>query len=111
MSAYAAKKAQIAAAVANAIAVQFGLKKGNQAAGSSQAAAPVAKEIKAGSIVTIKSGAVYGGLSSTRGKAVPAAQIGDKKHTVEKVQTNKGVKEAKLKEINSWVAVASLTAV
>lgn len=104
MSVYAAKKAQIAAAVANAIAVQFGLKKGNQAA-------PVAKEIKAGSIVTIKSGAVYGGLSSTRGKAVPAAQIGDKKHTVEKVQTNKGVKEAKLKEINSWVAVASLTAV
>ena len=104
MSVYAAKKAQIAAAVANAIAVQFGLKKGNQAA-------PVAKEIKAGSIVTIKSGAVYGGLSSTSGKAVPAAQIGDKKHTVEKVQTNKGVKEAKLKEINSWVAVASLTAV
>lgn len=104
MSVYAAKKAQIAAAVANAIAVQFGLKKGNQAA-------PVAKEIKAGSIVTIKSGAVYGGLSSARGKAVPAAQIGDKKHTVEKVQTNKGVKEAKLKEINSWVAVASLTAV
>ena len=104
MSVYAAKKAQIAAAVANAIAVQFGLKKGNQAA-------PVAKEIKAGSIVTIKSGAVYGGLSSTRGKAVPAAQIGDKQHSVEKVQTNKGVKEAKLKEINSWVAVASLTAV
>ena len=27
------------------------------------------------------------------------------------VQTNKGVQEAKLKGINSWVAVASLTAV
>ena len=64
-----------------------------------------------GSIVTIKSGAVYGGLSSTRGKAVPAAQLGGKRHTVDKVQTNKGVQEAKLKGINSWVAVASLTAV
>ena len=47
MSVYAAKKAQIAAAVANTIAVQFGLKKGNQAA-------PVAKEIKAGSILQLK---------------------------------------------------------
>lgn len=107
MSAYAAKKTQIAAAVANAIATQFGLKKGNQEAGSS----PATQEIKAGSVVTIKSGAVYGGLSSTRGKAVPAAQLGGKRHTVDKVQTNKGVQEAKLKEINSWVAVASLTAV
>lgn len=107
MSIYAAKKAQIAAAVANAIAVQFGLKKGSQEAGSS----PATQEIKAGSIVTIKSGAVYGGLSSTRGKAVPAAQLGGKRHTVDKVQTNKGVQEAKLKGINSWVAVASLTAV
>lgn len=61
--------------------------------------------------LTIKSGAVYGGLSSTRGKAVPAAQLGGKRHTVDKVQTNKGVQEAKLKGINSWVAVASLTAV
>lgn len=107
MSAYAAKKTQIAAAVANAIATQFGLKKGSQEAGSS----PATQEIKAGSVVTIKSGAVYGGLSSTRGKAVPAAQLGGKRHTVDKVQTNKGVQEAKLKEINSWVAVASLTAV
>ena len=107
MSIYAAQKAQIAAAVANAIAVQFGLKKGSQEAGSSQAT----QEIRAGSVVTIKSGAVYGGLSSTRGKAVPAAQLGGKRHTVDKVQTNKGVQEAKLKEINSWVAVASLTAV
>lgn len=107
MSAYAAKKTQIAAAVANAIATQFGLKKGSQEEGSS----PATQEIKAGSVVTIKSGAVYGGLSSTRGKAVPAAQLGGKRHTVDKVQTNKGVQEAKLKEINSWVAVASLTAV
>ncbi len=108
MNTYTAKKAQIAAAVANAIAVQFGLKKGSQATGSNQAAAPVVKEIKAGSIVTIKSGAVYGGLATTRGKKVAAAQTGSKRHTVDKVQTNNGVIEAKLKEINSWVAVDSL---
>lgn len=107
MSAYTAKKTQIAAAVANAIATQFGLKKSSREVGSS----PATQEIRAGSVVTIKSGAVYGGLSSTRGKAVPAAQLGGKRHTVDKVQTNKGVQEAKLKEINSWVAVASLTAV
>lgn len=108
MTIYNSKKAQIAAAIANAIASQFGLKKTTTTAGSSQAAA---NEVKAGSVVTIKDGAVYGGLSSTRGKTVPAAQRGGKKHTVDKVQTNKGVKEAKLKEINSWVAVANLTAV
>ncbi len=109
MQIYSAKKAQIAAAIANAIASQFGLKKNtSQATGNSTQAT---KEVKAGSVVTIKDGAVYGGLSSTRGKAVPAAQRGGKKHTVDKVQTNKGVKEAKLKEINSWVAVKSLTVV
>lgn len=103
MQIYANKKAQIAEAIAIAIAEQFGLKKKTTAA--------AAKEIKAGSVVTIQDGAVYGGLSTTRGKEVPAAQRGGKKHTVDKVQTNKGVKEARLKEINSWVAVASLKAV
>lgn len=103
MQIYANKKAQIAEAIAIAIAEQFGLKK--------KATAAAVKEIKAGSVVTIQDGAVYGGLSTTRGKEVPAAQRGGKKHTVDKVQTNKGVKEARLKEINSWVAVASLKAV
>ena len=109
MQIYSSKKAQIAAAVANAIAAQFGLKKSNTAAGSGAQAAE--KEIRAGSTVTIKDGAVYGGLSSTRGKAVPKAQRGGKKHTVDKIQTNKGVVEARLTEIKSWVAVTSLTAV
>lgn len=103
MQIYANKKAQIAEAIAIAIAEQFVLKK--------KATAAAVKEIKAGSVVTIQDGAVYGGLSATRGKEVPAAQRGGKKHTVDKVQTNKGVKEARLKEINSWVAVASLKAV
>ena len=67
------------------------------------------KEISVGDTVTIKKGAVYGGLSSTRGKAVPAAQLSPKKHNVSKIQTNKGVKEALLSDISSWVAVSSLT--
>ena len=67
--------------------------------------------ISIGSTVTINKGAVYGGLSSTRGKAVPAAQLAPKKHTVSKIQTNNGVREALLKDISSWVAVASLTEV
>lgn len=66
------------------------------------------KEISVGDTVTIKKGAVYGGLSSTRGKAVPAAQLSPKKHNVSKIQTNKGVKEALLSDISSWVAVSSL---
>ena len=64
--------------------------------------------VKVGSIVKIKSNAKYGGLSSARGRLVPLA-VRNKKHTVKKIQTNKGVEEALLKEINSWVAVASLT--
>ena len=67
------------------------------------------KGIAVGSKVTIKSGAVYGGLSTTRGKAVPAAQLAPKVHTVSKIQTNKGVSEALLSDISSWVAVSGLT--
>jgi len=109
MRIYSSQKAQIAAAVANAVAVQFGLKKSNAVAGNGAQAAE--KEIRAGSKVVIKDGAVYGGLSSTRGKAVPKAQHKGKKYTVDKIQTNKGVAEARLAEIKSWIALASLTAV
>ena len=69
------------------------------------------KGIAVGSTVTIKSGAVYGGLSATRGKAVPKEQLAPKVHTVSKIQTNKGVSEALLSDISSWVAVSSLTEV
>lgn len=65
-------------------------------------------EIKAGSVVTIKAGAVYGGLSSTRGKAVPKKQLAPKKHTVSKIDTHNGVKEALLSDIMSWVAIKYL---
>ena len=65
-------------------------------------------EIKAGSVVTIRKGAVYGGLSSTRGKAVPKEQLAPKKHTVSKTETHNGVKEALLSDIMSWVAIKYL---
>lgn len=65
-------------------------------------------EIKVGSVVTIKAGAVYGGLSSTRGKAVPREQLAPKKHTVSKIDTHGGVKEALLSDIMSWVAMKYL---
>lgn len=70
-----------------------------------------AKPVEVGCKVTINKGAVYGGLTSARGSKVPAAQLSPKKHTVSKIQTNKGVREALLKEIMSWVAVSSLTRV
>lgn len=96
MKIYKEKKNQIAAAVAMAIAEQFKLKKSESG------------QITVGSTVKIKSGAVYGGLSGTRGKPVPAIQCGDKKHTVDKVQVNNGVQEARLAEIKSWVALENL---
>ncbi|MFA9375742.1 MAG: N-acetylmuramoyl-L-alanine amidase [Lachnotalea sp.] len=107
MDVYNDKKDSIAASVVNAIVSHFKL-----SASSLQAATiQVDKTIKVGNVVTINSGATYGGLSSTRGKTVPTSQMAGKKHTVDKIQTNKGISEAKLKEINSWVAVSSITLV
>ena len=74
------------------------------------AATAAPQEIGENSKVKIKAGAVYGGLTSARGKAVPG-WVCKRTHTVKKIQENKGVKEALLREINSWVAVDSLTAV
>lgn len=68
-------------------------------------------EIKVGSVVTIRKGAVYGGLTAARGKAVPKEQLAPKKHTVGKIQKNNGVTEALLTDIVSWVAVVSLEVV
>jgi len=63
-----------------------------------------------GDTVTIKSGAVYGGLASSRGTPVPSRIIGQR-YKVTKFATHKGVQEALLQGINSWVAVASLNKV
>lgn len=68
------------------------------------------KKVTEGCTVKIKTGAVYGGLTSARGKAVPG-WVCKRTHTVKKIKENKGVKEALLREINSWVAVDSLTAI
>lgn len=69
------------------------------------------KTIKNGSKVKINKGAKYGGLGSTRGKLVPDDYIG-KVYTVNSnVATHKNVKEVRIKELNSWIAVSSLTAI
>lgn len=62
--------------------------------------------IGVGSIVRIKSGAVYGGLCETRGKRVPSS-ITNKRLTVKSIARG----EALLGEISSWVALSYLTKV
>lgn len=62
--------------------------------------------------VTIKKGAVYGGLTTARGKKIPSYVYGPaRRYTVSDIITHKGVKEALIKEINSWVAISYLTVV
>ena len=68
-------------------------------------------KITVGSKVKIKPGAVYGGCTSARGKRVPDSQLSPKKHTVTKVQRNRGALEALLGDISSWVAVKYLEVV
>lgn len=69
-----------------------------------------AKTVSVGSKVKIKSGATYGGLTAARGSIVPNAQL-TRTHTVGKIQTNGGVREALLTDIASWVAVKYLEVV
>ena len=69
-----------------------------------------AKTVAVGSKVKIKSGAVYGGLTAARGSIVPNTQL-TRTHTVGKIQTNGGVREALLTDIASWVAVKYLEVV
>ena len=69
-----------------------------------------AKTVAVGSKVKIKPGAVYGGLTSARGAAIPREQLA-RTHTVGKIQKNNGVTEALLTDIVSWVAVVSLEVV
>lgn len=74
--------------------------------------ATAAPAIKVGSKVTIDDGAVYGGLATTRGKAVPSGVSGpNRKYTVKQLATHKGEEEALLQEIVSWVALKYLNAV
>lgn len=69
--------------------------------------AAVSEKITAGDKVMIQSGAVYGGLSTDRGKKVPSFCIG-KWYTVSQIAAHKGDEEALLKEIFSWAALKYL---
>lgn len=69
-----------------------------------------AKTVSVGSKVKIKPGATYGGLTAARGSIVPNTQL-TRTHTVGKIQTNGGVREALLTDIASWVAVKYLEVV
>lgn len=73
--------------------------------------APAVKAVTEGSTVTIKPGAVYGGLASSRGAQVPSYITGARRYTVKQIATHKGDQEALLAEINSWVALSYLVVV
>lgn len=66
------------------------------------------KTIVVGSKVKVLTGAVYGG--SAKGVKVPSKYIGVPL-TVDKIQTNNGVKEARIKELVSWIPLTYLTAI
>lgn len=69
-----------------------------------------AKAVAVGSTVAIKTGAVYGGLTTSRGAKVPDYVSGpNRRYTVKKIEAHKGTDEALLEEINSWVALDFLT--
>ena len=97
MIVYQTNKDAIASDIVAGIVTGFGLKK-----------IEVPKEIKVGSKVKIKAGAAYGGLTTTRGKACSKYALNGK-WVVKDIAEHKGVKEALLSGINSWVAVDSLT--
>ena len=70
------------------------------------------KVVAVGGRVTIKTGAVYGGLTVSRGARVPDYVSGpNRRYTVKSIATHKGAEEALLEEITSWVATSYLTAV
>lgn len=66
---------------------------------------PQEEGIKKGSCVKILKGAVYGGSDS--GVKVPSIYINTNSY-VEKIETHKGVKEALLKNLKSWVPLKYL---
>lgn len=97
---YQQNKNDIAMDIVLGIVEGFGLKK---------IAKPVVKTVKVGSTVKVSSDAVLGGLASNRGTKA-SSYLKSHKWKVEKIQTNKGVKEALL-SCQTWVAVKYLTVV
>lgn len=74
---------------------------------SGKGAGGVPGKIAAGCKVQVQKGAVYGGLTASRGKSVPTWIVG-KTYTVQKVENHMGAEEALLREIKSWIAVKDL---
>lgn len=75
---------------------------------------PIQKDnkISLGSKVTINPGAVYGGLSSTRGAKVPSSYAnGSWIGTVSGIEVHNGEEEAIIRELVSWVATKYLVLV
>lgn len=69
-----------------------------------------ATKVAVGSRVTIKTGALYGGLATSRGAKVPDYISGpNRRYTIKKIEAHKDTDEALLGEINSWVALGYLT--
>lgn len=74
--------------------------------------AKVPMNVSEGCKVKIAKGATYGGLNNARGRAVPYfVYANSRPHTVVRLATHKGVLDALLEEINSWVPVHFLTVV
>lgn len=73
------------------------------------APAPINTDITIGGKATIQRGAVWGGLTTVKGKAVPAQYVGNS-YTVSQIATHNGRVEALLKELVSWVPVEHLAA-
>ncbi len=72
----------------------------------------IEKTLEAGSRVTIKNGAVYGGLTVSRGALVPDYISGpSRRYTVAEITTHHGVQEARIAELESWVALDALVVV
>lgn len=68
--------------------------------------------IAVGNRVTIRAGAIYGGLAVSRGALIPDYITGpSRRYTVSEIATNRGTQEAYLGELKSWVALSALVVV
>lgn len=71
-----------------------------------------APAVEIGSKVTIRAGVSYGGLTASRGILVPDYITGPtRRYTVAELAVHDGVKEARIAELESWVALEALVVV
>ena len=70
----------------------------------------MAQNIQIGDTVSIKKEAVYGGLAVSRGAWVPSYITGPaRQYTVQEITTRRGIPEALLGELLSWIPLCYLT--